>query len=262
MNLKVYIPANKTLPFDSVRLAYSSLKERKIVTTPPFGNPVIILFLNPNSVSNYSSTSNGVLIGQHTQPLMLDLNENFKVMAFHLKPYGLKQLLNIDASELTNRYISIKGIKLLESLHELVLNNIDSEKQLISEIDSFFDSAVKHEIAYEVKAFIKYLQTNEPSSIGNMVKEIGITERNLERKFKTEVGLTPKKYLQIIRVFQIAGNLNENADWQQIAFDHKYSDQAHFINEFKKYTNIAPGLYVQKGLTISKQLPPFSSFGI
>lgn len=262
MNLKVYIPIDKALPFDSVRLAYSTSKEKKIVTTPPFGKPAILLFLNPNSVNNYSSTSKGVLLGQHTQPLLLDLNENFKVMAFHLKPYALKQLFDIDASQLTNKYVSLNDVKLIQSLYELVLKNIESEKQLIHEIDNFFQSSKLHQVSYEVEAFINYLQTNKPASISKMVKEIGITERNLERKFKAEVGLTPKKYIQITRVFQIVEQLHEDADWQQIVYDNNYADQAHFINEFKKYTNIAPGLYVRKGLTLTKQLPPFSTFEI
>lgn len=89
-----------------------------------------------------------------------------------------------------------------------------------------------------------------------MVKEIGLTERNLERKFKVEVGLSPKKYLQIVRVFEVFEKLKEDADWQQMVVDHNYTDQAHLIKEFKKYANIAPGLYVRKGLTIAKQLPP------
>lgn len=262
MNLKVYIPVNKSLPFDSVRLAFSSSTEKKIVTTPPFGKPVILLFLNPNSVNNYSATSKGVLLGQHTQPLLLDLNENFKIMAIHLKPFALKQLFNIDASQLTNKYIGINDIEIINALHGIVLKNINTEKQLIMEIDQYFDSVARHQVSYEVMAFIDYIQKNNTTSISAMVKQIGVTERSLERKFKAEVGLTPKKYLQITRVFQIVENLKEDADWQQIAYQYNYSDQAHFINEFKKYTHIAPGLYVRKGLTITQQLPPFSSFEI
>lgn len=262
MNLKFYIPLNKKLPFDSIRLATSTSEEKKVVTSPPFGKPVIILFLNPNSVNNFQDNLKGVLLGQHTHPLMLDLNENYKVMAFHLKPYALKQLLNTDASGLTNKYISIKGIKLIESLYELVLKYIEDEKQLIHKINDFFESAELHDVSHEVISFLKYLESNKPGNISSMVKEIGLTERNLERKFKCEVGLSPKKYLQIRRVFEVFENLKEDADWQQIVFDFQYSDQAHFINEFKKYANIAPGLYVRKGLTIAAQLPPISRIEI
>jgi len=262
MNLKFYIPPNKELPFDSIRLAYSTSTERKIVTTPPFGKPVIILFINPNSVNNYSAASKGVLLGQHTQPLMLDLNENYKVMAIHLKPYALKQLFDIDASQLTNKYINVLGIKFIEELHELVLNNIDYEKQLINEVVNFFESSVHYQVSYEVMAFLNHLQIKEPSTISKMARVVGFTERNLERKFKMEVGLSPKKYIQIRRVFEVFENLKESTDWQQIVVDYNYTDQAHMINEFKKYANIAPGLFVRKGLTIAKQLPPISNFEI
>lgn len=262
MKLKIYIPPNKNLPFDSIRMGYSSSSEQKIIRTPPFGKPAVILFLNPNSVNNYSTESQGILLGQHTQPLMLDLNENYKVMAFHLKPFALKQLLNIDASQLTNKYISIQGIEVFERLYELVLQKIDVEKQLIPEIHDFFSTVRFYEVSYEVSAFFNFLQVNKFSTISKVAQEIGCTERNLERKFKAEVGLSPKKYVQIKRVFEVFEHLKEDVDWQQIVVDYNYTDQAHLITEFKKYASIAPGLYVRKGLTIAKQLPPSSTFEV
>ena len=138
LKLKIYIPPNKDLPFDSIRLAYSTKKESKIITTPPFGKPVVIFFINPNSVNNYDVTTDGILLGQHTAPLLLDLNENFKVLAIHLKPYALKQLLNTDASQLTNSYIEIKWIGVFEELYKIVKPIIDDEKKLIAEIIRFF----------------------------------------------------------------------------------------------------------------------------
>ncbi|MBK7149435.1 MAG: hypothetical protein IPH78_11600 [Bacteroidetes bacterium] len=206
MNLKFYIPPNKQLPFDSIRLGYSTSAERKVITTPPFGKPVIILFLNPNSVNNYGATANGLLLGQHTQPLMLNLNENFKVMAIHLKPYALKQLLDIDASQLTNKYISMNGIVLLETLYELVLNNMADEKRLIEAIVVFFDSVVHYPVSHETTTFLNYIASNPPSTISKMVKEIGLTERNLERKFKTEVGLSPKSICRLLGFLRFLEN--------------------------------------------------------
>lgn len=262
MNLKVYIPPNKELPFDSIRLAYATSAEKKVVTTPPFGKPVIIFFIHPDSVANYDANAKGVLLGQHTHPLFMDMKENYKVMAIHLKPYSLKQLLNMDASTLTNKFMSIHSFEFLESLYQLVLTYIHDEKQLIDKIINFFNEAKHYPISYEVSSFLNYLKRNELTHISTMAKEIGLTERNLERKFKTEVGLSPKKYLQILRVFTVFEHLKDDPDWQQIVVDHHYTDQAHLINEFKKYAAIAPGIYVRKGLTFSKQLPPFSNFEI
>ncbi len=258
MTLKLYNPPNKELPFDSIRLAYATSAEKKIVTTPPFGKPVIIFFLNPDSVNNYNNTSHGILLGQHTHPLMLDLNENYRVLALHLKPYALKQLLNIDASDLTNKYTDIKGFVLLENLYELVKNNMEDEKQLINVLEHFWESVPLYPVSYEVTAFLNHLRVNEPSSINKLVKKIGVSERSLERKCKTEIGLSPKKYIQIRRVFEVFETLDEHTDWQQLVVDYNYSDQAHLINEFKKYAKIAPGLYVRKGLTIAGQHPHIS----
>lgn len=263
MKLKVYIPENKDLPFDSVRLGYSSTaNEQKVVKTPPFGRPVIIFFIRPNSVKNFGVSSDGVLLGQHTHPLMMDLDENYRVMAIHLKPYGLKQLFNIDASKLTNKFIGINGFEMLDGFYQSVRQCIDDDRKLIQTINSFFDSAKLHPVSHEVLRFLKHLQVNEPLEISKMAREIGFSERNLERRFKSEVGISPKKYIQIRRVFEVFETLKTNNDWQQLVFDYKYTDQPHLIKEFKRYANIAPGLYVRQGLTLVQQLPPAMSFGI
>lgn len=166
----------------------------------------------------------------------------------------------MDADQLTDKFVGIKGIGLKERLYQIVRESLTDEKQLISKINAFFESLTLHPVSTEVIKFLNRLDFKNPISIGDITREIGVSERSLERKFKMEVGLSPKKYIQIRRVFNVFEKLKSENDWQQIVIDHSYADQSHLITEFKKYANIAPGIYVRKGLTLAQQLPPISGF--
>ncbi|MBV8251796.1 MAG: AraC family transcriptional regulator [Chitinophaga sp.] len=80
--------------------------------------------------------------------------------------------------------------------------------------------------------------------IFEIAKRNFLTVRQLERMFKTHIGLTPKEYVNIIR-FQSAlammNNLGQQKKLSDIAFECGFYDQAHLTNEIKRHTGLTPG---------------------
>ncbi len=79
-------------------------------------------------------------------------------------------------------------------------------------------------------------------NIFEVAKRNFTTVRQLERQFKTHVGLSPKEYAKVIR-FQSAltmMNAMHPKKLSDIAFDCGFYDQSHLTNEVKKYTGITP----------------------
>jgi len=64
----------------------------------------------------------------------------------------------------------------------------------------------------------------------------------MERFFKKETGLTPKKYLIFKRFRNCLEDIfkSENADWFDLVYGHGYYDQSHFIKEIKQFTEFTP----------------------
>lgn len=88
-------------------------------------------------------------------------------------------------------------------------------------------------------------------SIKQVADKVFLSERQLQRLFKKEVGLSPKKYASIIRLHQARTALKQagTATLAEVAYLAGYYDQAHFNREFKKCIGITPGAYlVNKGL--------------
>lgn len=79
-------------------------------------------------------------------------------------------------------------------------------------------------------------------SMQSLAKKMFLTPRVLQYKFQEQIGLSPKLYSRIIRFNQILTELrsNQHADWQEIALNYNYFDQAHLINDFKYFSGNTP----------------------
>jgi len=74
---------------------------------------------------------------------------------------------------------------------------------------------------------------------------IYLSQRQLERLFKIQVGITPKRYARLLRVDH-ARNLLKNTRTEFIAdigAASGFYDQSHFIREFKAVVGMTPGDY-------------------
>ena len=79
-------------------------------------------------------------------------------------------------------------------------------------------------------------------SISQICREVGISERSLQRHFKSRIGISPKKFSKITRVNAYLEELlaKESNDWMQTVVSFNYHDQPHLINEFKSIIRVSP----------------------
>jgi transcriptional regulator GlxA family with amidase domain len=89
------------------------------------------------------------------------------------------------------------------------------------------------------------LQKDGMIPIERLQKMAGISERQLERQFQTQVGLTPKFFSRLLRFQKVfkAVMQNRNLGWSFIASECGYYDQAHFIHDFKSFSGQNPSAY-------------------
>ena len=88
------------------------------------------------------------------------------------------------------------------------------------------------------------------SSVSAFSAGVGLSERQLNRKFSAMFGLPPKSYLNILRFIQARQLLRSGSEpsLAGIAAAAGYSDQAHFTREFKKYSGKTPGKYLRENV--------------
>ena len=90
--------------------------------------------------------------------------------------------------------------------------------------------------------------THGQYSIEQIASDVDIGERQLERVFKNEVGITPKAYSSLVRLHyaRLVLKRNESTPLAALGQLAGYYDQAHFCREFKKIVGITPGEYLSR----------------
>lgn len=192
------------------------------------------------------------LFGQTISPDFLTLNKDFTLIAYFLKPHSLISLFGIPAFELTDKPIDINLLpqKTL-SLQDKLLNCKDIE-QMISSLDSYIfglagaSKSISDTITYASEKIAKHYSKE---ALIDVQRELNISERTFQRMFEKNIGLSPNTYRRICQ-FNSAftdlnlGNYNNLSD---IAFNHGYADQSHYIRAFKEFTQINPSEYLNYG---------------
>ena len=79
--------------------------------------------------------------------------------------------------------------------------------------------------------------------ISELAEYCNLSERQLQRQFQSAVGVSPKTLARTIRFEEIRNRLmfNPDATLTDLAYEFGYTDQAHFIRDFKEFTGKTPG---------------------
>ncbi|MDN4988475.1 helix-turn-helix domain-containing protein [Bradyrhizobium sp. WYCCWR 13022] len=82
--------------------------------------------------------------------------------------------------------------------------------------------------------------------IENLVAKSGLSTSQFQRRFATQVGLTPKLFARTIRFDQalLAHRKNPRRSWTDIIHELGYFDQAQFIRECHGFAGLPPGSLV------------------
>ena len=131
-------------------------------------------------------------------------------------------------------------------LQEQLKNEPDDKIKLLL-IEKFIFSIISQkDINVYIKEAVKnIINTKGTIHIENLSKKIGYSHRQLDRLFKTHVGITPKKFSKIIQFDNTIKLLNDfQGKYSEMALEAGYFDQAHFINTFKQTTGFSPDKFL------------------
>ena len=118
-------------------------------------------------------------------------------------------------------------------------------KEQIQIIEKFLLDKLNEEKTIDqiVKTTIDVLMLSKGNaSINSITKKDKSKRRQLERKFKKQIGISPKQLGKVIRL-QTALKLllnQETENLTNIAYQCEYYDQAHFTKDFREFTGVNP----------------------
>ncbi|KAA2223228.1 helix-turn-helix domain-containing protein [Chryseobacterium sediminis] len=177
----------------------------------------------------------------------------FSLIAIVFQPYFLNILLKTSAKEVRNQIVSVEDIlkDKLEIFQEKLFNKMNP-LNVINDLNTFFTEFLSEKISIDhhiIAATQQYILQNKGAvSSRDLEKFTGYSERHLERKFEFHMGISPKKYGNIIRLHYFLSLVNKSADHRNmtmLSYEAGYSDQSHLIREFKNNIGLTPKQYLK-----------------
>ena len=74
-------------------------------------------------------------------------------------------------------------------------------------------------------------------SVEEIAEDLGLSPRQVQRRFVTAVGIPPKRFVRVIRfarLWQMA-SMSPPEAWASLAVDYGFADQAHMVREFRSF---------------------------
>lgn len=111
-------------------------------------------------------------------------------------------------------------------------------------------SSVTARVRWAVDTAKKYLvdHFDETVSLSTLAELTGVSRFHLCREFKQVVGMSPRAFQTLLRVWKAKRLLRHHAALAHVALDLGFADQAHFTRTFKRFVGTTPGQYQRSQL--------------
>jgi len=163
---------------------------------------------------------------------------------------GAARLLKTPLHELFGESLSLEHFFSRSALAELEerLVNAESDQLRIGLVEKFLIAHLQEGPAdLLVTHALEYIHHSKGTiRISDLVKQLHTSASPLEKRFRKEVGASPKKFATIVRARHVL-NAMENGQEGYASYLSAFYDQAHFIKDFKKFASVTPEQYL-KGL--------------
>ena len=198
------------------------------------------------SKTNFDKTPVNAIVGFAKKGIVYKPEGKTWVILVGFKPYAksvLKELNGnfnmIDNCCMEDVYPRVK------SLEEQLRNTPDDIKKLTL-VENFLLTLIDNNEPnmYVKKALSKIILTNGTTPINDLSQSIGYSQKQLERLFKTHVGISPEQFSKITQ-FQNSIRLikSKKLPSADVALTAGYFDQAHFNHTFKAFSGMSVKAY-------------------
>lgn len=167
-----------------------------------------------------------------------------KFLGIRFMPGTIKSLLGISGNDIRDKSSEAEEFFKNEKLFEYI-NKTEDDERTYNGLNEIFSKTInegtKKPDEFVQKAVKKIIETKGQLKISEIVNKINISERQLLRKFKEEVGMTLKELSRIRRnraaLFDL---IIENKEKIETVLNSGFFDQPHFNKDFAAISGINP----------------------
>jgi AraC-like DNA-binding protein len=161
------------------------------------------------------------LAGQITGPLLVRPSGPARIVAARFQPQGAARVFSFPIDRITDDFATL-------DLHAETVE--DLETALVARLrarDEVVDEAVRRLM-------------DGTSDLAGLSAGLKISPRQLERRFKLQVGVAPKLFSRIQRFQRVFRAMESGGNWVEAALACGYYDQAHLVRDMREFSGETP----------------------
>jgi AraC-like DNA-binding protein len=195
-------------------------------------------------------TGHAVVGGPRAAYYTKDTTQPSLSVGVQLKAGAADALFGASAAEFTGRHVGLADLwgRSAALMRDRLIEACDPEQQL-DVLETILSERLPGITALHpaVAGALEYFGTS--GSVDEAVRRSGYSHRGFIALFRRAVGLAPKTYTRVLRFQRVLSECAATADgraaasWVDLAMRAGYSDQSHFIREFRELAGVTPEYY-------------------
>lgn len=242
--MKIIQPRKELRPYVRYYWILENDKPFRILTFP-IGCPQIIFHKkSPLFIPELNTTQcNFTISGQVNFPSHIQTDGNLEMIVAVFYPHTIGMFIDTPPSSFYNLEISGHDLKNpdINRLSDQIFE-CENTNKCITIIENWLLSRINPSVNLRrIQLSIMSLLKEPGQTVNSLADLTCLSKRQFERIFYDMVGMPPKEYARIVRFQKALWFIQQNKNnYAGIAIDCGFSDQSHFIREFKALSGYTP----------------------
>jgi len=245
MSYREIQPSQALSPYIEAYWFFEDLSQPEKHRILPDGCADIIFNLGSSTqtIANASIAVSGMM----TQPALLAFSQSTKLLGIRFKTGMLSHFTMAPLFKVKNKIVDSQD--LIPVINENTLEKIANQNDEIEQLKIIEQLLIKLLNSINtagdplIASITQTIQNSTvPKQLSQLATDHNISLRQLERRFKHQIGTTLKEFANITRFKQTIKVISHQPGKSllDIAFDHGYYDHAHLSNDIKRFSGQAP----------------------
>ena len=211
-----------------------------------FGQPLLTLYPDGSREPQPLSFA----ISQTRRPIQILPQGKTGLVSARFYPWGAYHFFDLPVAEFSDLQIPARLLwgEAASRLEERIAGAPDNRSRVCL-LEQFLIRQLERHHKEDVEGLVRFLwQTGGRIPIREMTRELGVSERQLERRLGRALGASPKRLARITRFLNACRLLREagSVELAQVACRCGYYDQAHFTHDFRRLAGMTPGEFLRR----------------
>jgi AraC-like DNA-binding protein len=200
-----------------------------------------------------------MIVGQMLAPICVGYQGRAGVAAIRLRPAAVRAVVRCSAADITGHIVDLEAVFGSTSTLRERLALARDDRARVAILERWLERHIRTSPAREVDAAVTAITAGAGTiDLTGVARAAGLSLRQLERRFRDDVGVAPKTYARTVRLQRALRGIADGHALADVAIACGYYDQPHMARDFRCLAETSPAAWQRYGGSLT---PLFVSGG-